>query len=116
MARSVQVEGLGKMDAVLRAKAVALKAATAATVALEVASVKADATGGAPKDSGELAGSIEGRTLGTTGEVEATARHAAFVEFGTSHTPAQPYMGPAAESSKARFIGRVAAAARRAVG
>ncbi len=54
----------------------------------------------APVDTGELKNSIDSDVSGSTisnckGRVFATARHAAFVEFGTSRSPMQPYLRPA---------------------
>lgn len=116
MAGKVTVVGLPQLDAALKMRAVALGAATAAIVAAEVQSIEADAERGAPRDTGELAGSVNGTASGTSGEVEATARHSGFVEFGTSDTPAQPFMGPAANRARTRIPGRVTAALRKAVG
>lgn len=48
----------------------------------------------APRDTGELANSIEARIGPKTGTVVATAPHAAFVEFGTwSHNLLEPKSG-----------------------
>lgn len=52
-----------------------------------------DARRDAPVDTGELAGSITvDRAAGT---VTANAPHAAFVEQGTEHMRAQPFLRPA---------------------
>jgi HK97 gp10 family phage protein len=110
-----RIIGLGGLDAALKAKASLMRAATVAAVALEVKSVKSDAEREAPRDTGELVGSIRGRTTGTRGEVEASAEHAGFQEFGTSRSAAQPFMGPAADKSRSRFVGRVSGAVRKAV-
>jgi HK97 gp10 family phage protein len=110
-----KIIGLGQLDAALKAKAALLHAATVTAVMLETKAVQGDAINDAPVDSGELASSIKARTNGASGTVEAQARHAAFLEFGTSRTPAQPYMGPAAAKSRSRYVGRMSAAVRRAV-
>ena len=54
----------------------------------------------APVKTGELRSSISGSVSGSTvanctGRVSASARHAGFVEFGTSRMAAQPYLRPA---------------------
>lgn len=112
---SVQISGLEALDAALRVRAALVKAATAAVVALEVKSIREDALRIAPEDEGELKAGIVSRSSGASGEVRATARHSAFQEFGTSRTAAQPYMGPAADASRKRFVGRAALAVRKAV-
>lgn len=107
--------GEAQLDAILKAKAAAMTAAAVAAVAAEVQSVKGDAVGAAPRDEGDLQDGIVADAQGTSGEVKSTARHGLFAEFGTSRTKAQPHMAPAAQKSKARFIGRVTAGVRRAV-
>lgn len=112
----MKIEGLAQLDAVLKAKAAAMQAAATAAVALEVKSIQADAEREAPRGkTGDLVAGIEGDAHGTSGEVRATARHSPFVEFGTSKMAAQPYMGPAADKSRGRFVGRVSAGIRKAV-
>lgn len=64
-----------------------------------VQDIKRDAQLGAPVDTGYLRSSItyETRVLSTSvvGEVGPTASYGAFVEYGTSRSGPQPYMGPA---------------------
>ena len=61
-----------------------------------------------PKDTGELHDSIhEERITTLTGFVRATARHAPFIEFGTSSIVATPYMFPAIERERRVFRQRV---------
>lgn len=115
MARSTTIIGEAQLNAILVAKAAAMQAATVAAVALEVKSVEADATAAAPRLDGDLQDGIKGTSSGTYGEVKSSARHGLFVEFGTSRTGAQPHMGPAADRSRSRFVGRVVSAVRRAV-
>lgn len=63
----------------------------------------------APRRSGELAESIQAEVTkdGLGGTAAATARHATFVEHGTSDTPEQPFATPAAERSRQRFPDRL---------
>lgn len=112
MAKGLKIEGMKKLQANLIRAAVEAHSAAAVAVRLEVAAVKDDAVTGAPRDTGELEAGIVGSVDGLEGEVRATARHSDFVEHGTSRTPAQPYMAPAAERSRPRFIGRVTALVR----
>ena len=64
-----------------------------------VQDIKRDAQLGSPVDTGFLRSSItyETRVLSTSvvGEVGPTAEYGAFVEYGTSRSGPQPYMGPA---------------------
>lgn len=76
--------------------------------------VAGDARQFAPVDEGELRASIEPRTTDEGGEVVATADHAAYVEFGTSNMSAQPYMLPAAEIARTKFVQAVKKAAKEA--
>ena len=48
------------------------------------------------RDSIEIA--VEGGTTTANAEIGATARYGGFVEYGTSNTPAQPYMRPALDT------------------
>lgn len=55
-----------------------------------------EAKAAAPVDTGELRDSLEIQGGDGYRIVRATARHAYFVEFGTSDTPPQPFLWPAA--------------------
>lgn len=66
------------------------------------------AIGQAPRATGELAGSVTVQQTGERAIVTATARHARFVEFGTSRMSAQPYLEPAAEMGRAAAIAAAA--------
>jgi HK97 gp10 family phage protein len=57
----------------------------------------------APVLTGELRESITVIARGLTADVEATARYAAYVEYGTSDTRPQPFMRPAAELAGQRM-------------
>lgn len=59
----------------------------------------------APVDTGTLKRSIglEIRDGGLTAEVEPTAEHAAYVEYGTRYMNAQPYMRPSYTAQKEQF-------------
>lgn len=59
----------------------------------------------APEDTGELKGSMVAVRLPKGGAAaEVRARHADFVEFGTSDTPAQPFARPAAERARREWV------------
>lgn len=116
MSEKIKIEGLEKMKLALKESKLRMNAAAAAAVAREVAAIGDDAQAGAPVDTGELRESIRRSQRGMFGRVQATARHAGFVEFGTSKAPAQPYMMPAVEKARRRFVAGVALVIRKAVG
>lgn len=71
-----------------------------------------DAQDNAPVDTGELRDSIEWlveRVAGMVveGEVVVGADHGPFVEFGTVHMQAQPYLAPAIDANRGRIVRRV---------
>lgn len=59
-----------------------------------------------PVDSGNLKRNIELDITdnGLTAEVEPTADYAAYVEYGTRFMEAQPYLKPAYDEQKKKFI------------
>lgn len=61
----------------------------------------------APVRTGELRDSIDGRVTKTRVTVFADAPHARYVEEGTSVAPAQPFMGPAFDQTKAALKQRI---------
>ncbi len=115
MARNVTIKGMEKLEAALQARALRLQAAAVAAVASEVKAVEADAQREVPVDTGELRDGIASSADGTYGEVVSRTRHTPFVEFGTSSMAAQPFMAPAAEASRTRFVGKTSGLVRRAV-
>jgi len=71
-------------------------------VATQGAKVEQAAKALVPVDTGFLRDSItmavEGISTTANAEIGATARYGGFVEYGTSITPAQPYMRPALDT------------------
>ena len=65
--------------------------------------IAAAAQSAAPVETGELRASI----AETKGEVVASSDHAGYVEFGTVHMAAQPFLTPAAEAERPRFVDRM---------
>lgn len=116
MAKGIEVIGLPQLQAALLRAAARTRVAASSAVAAEVKAVKDDAQDGAPVDKGELRDGIVGEARATDGTVTAPARHSGFVEHGTSKDRAQPYMAPAADRSRARFVGRVTTAVKSALG
>lgn len=79
-----------------------------ATIRDEVEEIADDMRRNAPELTGALKKSIQAEAKDLTGTAAATARHAVFVEHGTSDTPQQPFATPAAERSRRRFPKRLA--------
>lgn len=64
-------------------------------VAEQVAEIARDM---APVDTGRLRGSIDVQRDGNNHAVVTDVPYAPFIEFGTTRMPAQPFLGPAAET------------------
>lgn len=63
-----------------------------------------------PVDTGALSNSIQAETTGDLSAVVAAGmEYAPYVEYGTSHGPAQPYLTPAADAVRPGFIAAVKA-------
>ena len=59
----------------------------------------------APKDSGELANSIDSAPMGDLKRrVGSDVEHAPYVEFGTINQAAQPFLRPAIKQSKDKML------------
>ncbi len=94
----VVLNNFPRIAAELPVKAEAIVAATAQAIA-------GAASAGAPRLTGELAGSIQAHSVGLAHwEVTANSGHAAYVEYGTAkHGGPQPYMVPAAHQEEPNF-------------
>ena len=105
----VTIEGLEGLERKLDELSAAVARGERRAVRDEVDELADDMRRGAPRDTGALIESIQGEVSasGLSGTVAATARHAPFVEHGTSDTAAQPYAMPAAERARVRFVARV---------
>jgi HK97 gp10 family phage protein len=84
----------------------------AAAVAKTVDEIADDARSRAPVDTGRLRDSTEGVPMGSAGAVIAGAFYSHLVEFGSASTPARPFMVPAAEAGRARFVANATVAIR----
>lgn len=87
----------------------AILAAAKRAVREEVTEVKGDLWRNAPYDTGQLREGLQaeiGKT-GVTATAASTAAHTKYVVYGTSKTPAQDFMTPAAIRSRRRFPQRV---------
>lgn len=100
------------MDALRRKLAVfpdAIDRAAKRAVAGEVDDAADDVHSNAPVETGSLRDSVQ-REIdpdGLGGRVVVTASYATFVENGTDDTPPQPFVQPAAERSRHRYVDRM---------
>lgn len=72
--------------------------------------VRADAERVCPVDTGALRDSIAVAVNGMTAEISANTDYASYVEFGTSHMAAQPYLVPSLLGNENEILSAVAAA------
>ena len=103
---SVSLEG-DDLNKILSDMSTKVRDAVEQAVGDETVQVGQDMHDTVPVDEGELQDSIVTAHDGLEGSAEAQARHAGFVEHGTSNTPAQPFALPAAEQARSRFVDRV---------
>lgn len=96
-----QVEALAAALGVAAAKTIPAATAAVAETANDAAET---ARGLAPVDTGALRGSIDVTVSGLSAEVGSDIRYAGYVEYGTSDTAPQPFMGPAADQAEPAFI------------
>lgn len=66
--------------------------------------IELDAQALAPVDDGELRESISSDVRGLQAEIGASVRYAHYVEYGTSDTEPQPYMGPALMRNEPKMV------------
>jgi HK97 gp10 family phage protein len=104
---TVTVIGIETLSRVLNKLPKQIGTAARTAVRDETELVVEDMRRTAPRRTGELARSIQAEIKDLEGKAVATARHAIFVEYGTSSTPEQPFAGPAAERSRRRFPKRL---------
>lgn len=95
-----ELDGLATDLAAAGPKATIVSSAAMSAIA---AQMRDDARSAAPVNTGELRDSIRVRGGADYRIVEATARHAFFVEFGTSDTSPQPYLWPQAGRASERM-------------
>ena len=111
---SVRVEGMPELRSALRRVSVAAERSTRSSVKRTAEAVEADARARAPRRTGELANSIthEIDPDGLNATIGTNLWRAHFAEFGTRHSPEQPFLFPALEANRGGFIARL----RREVG
>jgi HK97 gp10 family phage protein len=116
--RSVTIRGLTQLRAKLGALPGEVDAAARRVVKEETDDVAEDMRIHAPVKTGELKAKIQAEfdEATITGIAASTARHTQFVVHGTSDTPAQDFMTPAAVRSRGRFRRRLVEAINQEVG
>ena len=109
-----QVKGVEEVMEKLRQKGVDLDAAAADAVLAAGNSLLTDMQALVPVDTGNLRdklrvagpnrdGNYVFATIGLSSQVDAeTARYGTVQEYGSAHTPAQPYIRPALDNGKTR--------------
>lgn len=103
MAR-VRIDGFDKLEAKLKRNTDL--GAVRTVVRKNGAELQGKTQKNAPVDSGNLKRSIglDITDNGMTAEVEPTADYAAYVEYGTRFMEAQPYLKPAYDEQKKKFV------------
>lgn len=106
------IQGMAAFEAKLKALELTLQRKVLIDAAKAGAAiVRDDAIQRAPRDTGALAEGIAIRVSGKDSDIhEATVDvgpskdefYSLFVEYGTAHMPAQPFLGPALEENKER--------------
>jgi len=107
----VTIKGMPELSRKLKALPEVVMAAGRRAVKAQVEETADDMREGAPFKTGDLRRGInaEFNSKKITGRAVSTARHSPFVENGTSDTPAQPFVEPAAIRARQRFPKRVEA-------
>lgn len=116
MARPVaRIEGRGRVRRRIRELSAGMRTGGQTAAAETAEAIRQRAKNLAPVDTGKLRDSIrtdkvgpDQYEVGPGDEVE----YAMYVEYGTSRTPAQPYMRPAVEAERRQFTRRVARSVR----
>ena len=107
--QEVKIAGVKELARKLKALPEVVERAARAAVKAETEAVADDMRRTAPRLSGELVEGIQAefdaKTI--TGRAVSTARHTPFVVHGTSDTPANDFMTPAARRSEKRLMRRV---------
>ncbi|MCS7124780.1 MAG: HK97 gp10 family phage protein [Candidatus Bathyarchaeota archaeon] len=94
---AITTEGVEGLQKALRSLDESMQRAVQEKLEKWAMEVREDAKALAPVRTGRLRGSIYAKTSGWTVEVGATAEYAIYVEFGTRHMQAQPFIRPAFE-------------------
>lgn len=104
MSVSWDVGELNALAASLAASAVRVTGETQQVVAKSGLALQADAQALAPSLTGTLRGSIKADIGALVATVGPTVDYGGYVEYGTSDTAPQPYMGPALDKNADPFV------------
>src|SRR5690554_8128794 len=104
---TVAIRGLSEAKLKVGGLPTKLERGSATAVADVVEETTASAKRNAPVDTRALQNSIKGEVSGTTGTVTTDVDYAPHVEYGTSRSPAQSVIRPAAKEDRNR-INRIA--------
>jgi len=116
--RHVNIKGLAELEAKLKKLPSLVETAGARAVKGETSDTANDMRRAAPVLSGDLRAGIQEEydAKTHTGRAVSTADHTQYVVHGTSDTPANDFITPAAERARRRFPDRVRAEIKRELG
>jgi HK97 gp10 family phage protein len=100
-------EEFTRLGKAFTASAMKVKNATPDLISRTTDIVYVEAFQGAPRRTGELYRSISRIKSVNMGEVKAGVRYSPYLEWGTSETPAQPFMKPAADDGEDFMLAQV---------
>jgi HK97 gp10 family phage protein len=105
----VNIKGMSELEKKLRELPALIRSAGARAVKAETKDTAQDMRRGAPFKTGKLREGIQEEfdPKTQTGRAVSTARHTTFVVHGTSDTPANDFITPAAIRARKRFPERV---------
>jgi len=107
---NLSIEGIPELEKALADKTSEMRTQLESAVEDAARAVRDDARQLVPRDTGALHDGIGYTTDGPTAEIgvlDPDLYYGAFVEFGTSKTPARPFMAPAGDLERARFVKRL---------
>lgn len=109
MAQKVTIAGIKSLERKLGKLPAVVEDGLREAVKAQLKATAEDERQLAPRDTGELADSIQTETAdgGLGGIVAVTADHATYVNNGTRDTPAQPFATAAAKLARKQFPDRV---------
>ena len=116
--RTVNIRGVEELERKLRQLPELINTAGNRAVKAETAETADDMRRAAPVDTGALRDGIQQEfdPKKHQGRAASTARHTPFVVHGTSDTPANDFITPAAERARRRFPDRVRAEIEKELG
>lgn len=111
----IRVEGVGELRSAFKRVGREVRRATAREVRRSAINVRNAARARVRVKSGGTRDSIQIDVRGTRGGVKATSYNAHWLELGTEHAPAYPYLFPSWEEERPQFEQRTRSATGEAV-